>query len=142
MDNISTDTDVTMAEAVAPDDLEKGIPPNDTLNEKKDDNNVTQSSDTENEVYDTTEEQPLLAKNDNNKSPTRQNINISPKITAEAMGVKQDDVIDAEETDEGLFDEARPEATFSHTVLDFPNLKESTLSPPTMASIKFRTYCS
>ena len=130
MDNVSTDTDVTMAEAVAPDDQEKVIPPND----KRSDSNVTQSSDVENDVYDTTEEQPLLPKDDNNKSPSRQNNGANTKLSTEEDTLNKDDSIDPAETDEGLFDEARPEATFSYTVQDFPNLKESTLSPPTMVS--------
>ena len=119
-----------MAEAVAPDDQEKVIPPND----KRSDSNVTQSSDVENDVYDTTEEQPLLPKDDNNKSPSRQNNGANTKLSTEEDTLNKDDSIDPAETDEGLFDEARPEATFSYTVQDFPNLKESTLSPPTMVS--------
>ena len=130
MDNVSTDTDVTMAEAVAPEDQEKGTPPN----QKRNDSNVTQSGDTENDIYDTTEDQPLLSKVENDKSPVRQNTENLAKATSEDEGLKQEDSIDTAETDEGLFDEARPEATFSHTVHDFPNLKESTLSPPTMVS--------
>jgi len=128
VDNVSTDTDVTMAEAVAPEDQEKGTPPN----QKRNDSNVTQSSDTENDIYDTTEDQPLLSKDESDKSPARQNTENLAKATSEDEGLKQEDSIDTAETDEGLFDEARPEATFSHTVHDFPNLKESTLSPPTM----------
>ena len=117
-----------MAEAVAPEDHQKGIPPTNT----REDSNVTQLSDTENDIYDTAEDQPLLNKEDNNKSTAVQNTGTTPKLTAEEQDPKQDDSIDTAETDEGLFDEARPEATFSHTVHDFPNLKESTLSPPTM----------
>ena len=122
-----------MAEAVAPENNEKGIPPNGTT----EDSNVTQSSDTENDIYDTTEDQPLLPKEDTNKSVTIHNTGSTRKITSEEDGLKQDDSIDTAETDEGLFDEARPEATFSYTVQDFPNLKESTLSPPTMVSSSF-----
>jgi len=127
-----------MAEAVAPENNEKGIPPNG----RREDSNVTQSSDTENDIYDTTEDQPLLPKEDNDKSLTIQNTGATPKMTAEEDGLKQDDSIDTAETDEGLFDEARPEATFSYTVQDFPNLKESTLSPPTMVCSSFRKYFS
>lgn len=133
VDNVSTDTDVTMAEAVAPEDHKKEIPPNENMKDKIDDSNLTQSSDAENDLYDATEEQPLIPK-DNNKSPIRQNTGAIPKTTTEEDGGKKDDCIDTAETDEGLFDEARPEATFSYTVLDFPNLKESTLSSPTMVN--------
>ena len=122
-----------MAEAVAPENNEKGIPPNGTT----EDSNVTQSSDTENDIYDTTEDQPLIPKENTNKSVTTHNTGSTRKITSEEDGLKQDDSIDTAETDEGLFDEARPEATFSYTVQDFPNLKESTLSPPTMVSSSF-----
>ena len=119
-----------MAETVAPEDQEKGTPPN----QKRNDSNVTQSSDNENDLYDTTEDQPLLSKDNDDTSPVRQNTGNNAKTTSEDEGPKQDDSIDTAETDEGLFDEARPEATFSHTVHDFPNLKDSTLSPPTMVS--------
>lgn len=125
-----------MAEAVAPENNEKGIPPNG----RREDSNVTQSSDTENDIYDTTEDQPLLPKEDNDKSATINNTDATLKMTAEEDGLKQDDSIDTAETDEGLFDEARPEATFSHTVQDFQNLKESTLSTPTMVSRSFGKY--
>ena len=140
MENARVDTDVTMAETVAPEDNENGTPPNDGSNDKKDDSNLTQASDAENEaapyeVFDTTEEEPLIPK-DEDKSPEKQN-SPAPKATdiasnTEDEGIKQDDAADTTEADEGLFDEARPEATFSYTVLDFPNLKESALSPPTM----------
>ena len=126
-----------MAEAVAPEDHQKGIPPTN----RREDSNVTQLSDTENDIYDTSEDQPLLTKEDNNKSTAVQNNGTTPKLAAEEQDSKQDDSIDTAETDEGLFDEARPEATFSYTVQDFPNLKESTLSPPTMVSSRFRVYC-
>ena len=56
MDNVSTDTDVTMAEPVAPEDHENGTPPNDISNDKKGDIKVTQGIDVENNAYDATEE--------------------------------------------------------------------------------------
>ena len=130
MDSANTDTDVTMAEAVAPEDQDKGTPPN----QKRADSNVTQSSDNDNDLYDASEDQPLISKDGGDKSPVRQNAGNLSKATSEDEALKQVDSIDTAETDEGLFDEARPEATFSHTVHDFPNLKESTLSPPTMVS--------
>ena len=133
-----------MAEAVAPEDNENGSPPNDTANDKREDSNLTQASDAENEAYDATEEEPLLPKQDKDTSPGKQNTGATPKTvdslsTAEDEGIKHDDSVDTTETDDGLFDEARPEATFSYTVLDFSNLKESTLSPPTMVNNYFTT---
>ena len=140
MENTKVDTDVTMAETVAPEDNENGTPPNNGSNDKKDDSNLTQASDAENEaapyeVFDATEEEPLIQKHEE-RSPEKQN---SPTHKAtetapntEDEGIKQDDAADTTEADEGLFDEARPEATFSYTVQDFPNLKESALSASTM----------
>ena len=142
MENTKVDTDVTMAETVAPEDNENGTPPNNGSNDKKDDSNLTQASDAENEAtpyeaFESTEEEPLIPK-DEDRSSEKQN-SPTPKATdiasnKENEGTKQDDATDTTDGDEGLFDEARPEATFSYTVEDFPNLKESALSPPTMVS--------
>ena len=56
-----------MAEAVAPEDQEKGTPPN----QKRADSNVTQSSDNDNDLYDASEDQPLISKDGSDKSPVR-----------------------------------------------------------------------
>ena len=154
MDNVITDTDVTMAETVAPEDQEdNGTPPTDSTTTntnpgKKDDSNLAQVTlvnfDGGNDANETGEQESVVPKTEKDleKSPDKQSngtsvITTDTDLNTEESSIQQDEIADATETDEGLFDEARPEATFSYTVLDFPNLKESALSPPTMVSYIF-----